>query len=383
MSSKKDENNDKSMVLSEEDIQKLIKSPFDKKIDITKKIAEYYKSGGFDEEQMITAARIFGTLVKDTEVEIRKTLAEAIKDNSEIPHEIIMSLAQDVQEVSLPVLEFSEVLTDVDLIEIVHSSQDTEKQKSISKRYDVSEDVTDALVETHNDQVVDSLLHNETAHVSEEAYTHIVEEFKDNEHVMEAMVERESLPVSVIENLAHTISNSIYAGLADRHPEAFSRMDNVIKKSRDMATMKVIGLRSSDAEYYQFTQLMEKLKISDELAPIYALCMANMNIFEVKIARMTQTPVLNVRTLLDDSSNKGFKVLYDRASLPEGLYYASAVLINALRKLNEKYPKNTDHDKKEIAGHLELKIYEMVPDTNEVPNLDYILSLVSHYAVTD
>lgn len=375
----------KNYVLTDEDIQKLIMSPFEKKIDITKKIADYYKSGGFNEEQMITAAKIFGTLVKDTEVKIRKALSEAIKDQPDIPKDIIISLANDVQEVSLPVLEFSEVLTDADLIEIVSSTEDVEKQKSISKRANVSESVSEALVNTNNEEVVGTLLQNESANVSAESYEQIVTNFADKENIIGSIVERSTIPVSIVESLANKISETLYSQLQDKHKDAFIRMDDIVKKSRDVATMQVIGLRSTEAEYYHFCQLMEKLKISDELAPIYALCMGNMNIFEVKIARITQTPVLNIRKLLQDHSNKGFRVLYRRADLPKDLFEATEVLVSALRDLCEDYKNkmNTEGVTKEISQNLTAAIMKRVKNIDDVKNLDYILSLVSHYASID
>ncbi len=381
---KKAAGNAKAYELTHEDIQKLIKSPFDKKIDITKKIADYYKKGGFDETQMQTAAKIFRTLVKDTEVEIRKTLSEAIKDQPDIPKDVVLSLANDVQEVSLPVLQFSDVLTDADLIEIVHSTEDVMKQIGISKRNNVSSSVSDALIETHDDSVVGSLLENEAAAVSEDGFKKIVEDFSESEKVMGAMVERETLPVTIVETLAHKISDTIYNKLAEKHKDAFVRMDDVVKKSRDVATMKVMGLRTTDAEYCQFRNLMEILKISDDLAPIYALCMGNINIFEVNVARMTKTPVLNIRALIQDISNKGFKVLYERAGLPTDLYYATVILINILREMQVTKELRTSgiFVTKETAALMAQRIIKTAGDINSVKNLDYILSLIQHHAVT-
>lgn len=372
-----------SSVLTQEDIQKLIKSPFDKKIDITKKIADYYRNGGFDDQQMQNAAKIFRTLVKDTEIEIRKTLAEAIKDQQDIPKDVILSLANDVSEVSLPVLQFSDILTDADLIEIVNNSEDSVKQMGIAKRKQVSELVSDALIGTKNDSVVGSLLENNGAAVSDGSYEKIVHDFSDNEKVMGRMIEREALPISIVENLATKISETIYNKLVEKHKDAFIRMDNVIKKTREVATMKVIGLRTTDAEYAQFTKLMDVLKISEDIAPIYALCMGNINIFEVNIARMTHTPVLNIRTLLNDPSNLGFKAIYERAAMPQDLYAATALLVTVLRGMQNKkeFTVKGIFATKETAAYMIKQITKLAAKEGSVKNLDYILSLISHHAV--
>jgi uncharacterized protein (DUF2336 family) len=370
-------------ILTDEDIEKLIKTPFDKKIDITRQISEYYRVGGFDETQMMNAAKIFRTLVKDTEIEVRKTLSEAIKDQPDIPKDVVVSLANDVQEVSMPVLQFSDVLTDEDLIEIVNSSEDAAKQISIAKRNNVSEHVSDALISTNNGEVVGSLLKNENAAVSDEGYHKISEDFARDEAILSAMIERETLPVAIVESLASKISETIYQKLTEKHQDVFKKMGDVIKKSQEVATMKVIGMKASDADYAQFNKLMERLKISDDLAPIYALCMGNINIFEVNVARITKTPVLNIRTLIQDASNRGFEVLYERAGLPQDLYQATVLLIQVLREMQKNHELYASglFVTKETAENIINKILSTAGDLRTVKNLDYILSLINHHAV--
>jgi len=63
-------------------------------------------------------------------------------------------------------LQFYDVLRDDDLIAI-SSSQSPEKQVAISKRSTVSENVSDALVETGNEDAVTNLVSNEGAEISE------------------------------------------------------------------------------------------------------------------------------------------------------------------------------------------------------------------------
>jgi uncharacterized protein (DUF2336 family) len=370
--------------LSDDDILKLIKSPLEKKVDITKKIAEYYKVGGLNESQMVSAAKIFRALVQHTELEIRKTLSDAIKDQPNIPRDVIMILANDVNEVSMPILQFSDVLTDEDLIEIVNSSSDAAKQIAIAKRSSVSVSVSDALVNTNNDQVVGSLLKNERANVSNDGYNRITEVFSQNEAVMNAMIERESLPIAVVENLANKISETIYNKLSEKHKDLFQSMKLVVKSSKDVATMKVIGLKVLDGEYYQFSKLMEKLQIARELVPIYALCIGNINIFEVNVARFAKTPVLNIRTLVQDPTNRGFKVLYEYAGLPKDFYNATELLITVLREMleNKELFASGLFITKETAAVIVQKLIKIVGDVKNVQNLDYLISLINTQSVS-
>ena len=106
------------------------------------------------------AEDIFRIMGKDTEVRVREALSQNLKENPNVPHDIAVSLAKDVDSVSLPVLQFSEVLSDADLIEIVRS-QDPAKPVAIAQRSSVSEFVSSVLVDTENSDVVMSLVSNE------------------------------------------------------------------------------------------------------------------------------------------------------------------------------------------------------------------------------
>ncbi|MCE3231794.1 MAG: hypothetical protein K0R98_51 [Rickettsiaceae bacterium] len=367
-----------SNILTEDDIRNLIKSPFETRMDITKKIACYYGAGGFEKGQMKIAEDIFRTLLKDTEVEIRKTLSEAIKTCDSIPKDVVVQLAKDVNEVSLPVLEFSEVLSDKDLVEIITTTEDISKQMGVSKRKKVSEAVSQALIETGNENVVDTLLQNKNAQVSEKGYDKIVKDFSNKEKVMESVVTRENLPVNVVETMTKLVSEEIYKKLATKHKDAIDKISDVVKKSEDVTTMKVMGMQTSEQEYHQFTQLMKKLHIADELMPISALCVGNFNLFEICMARITKVPVLNIRTLLMDESNKGFSVLYERAGLPKNLYQATEVLLEVLRELKDKIKGSGTKLSKQSANRILGNLTMRVEERGEVENIDYIVTLIKH-----
>lgn len=373
-----------NFTLTPEDVRNLIKSPFETKIEVTKKIANYYKTGGFNISQMKIAEEIFRGLVNDAEVELRKSLAEAIKDADNVPADLILELARDIQEVSLPVLQFSEVLTDADLIEIVSSTDDISKQIAIAKRERVGESVSQALIETRNEAVVDNLLQNENAEVSASGYSQIVENFSHKEDIIGAVVQRDKLPVSVIEHLANAVSEALLKTLEERHKESFQKLQPLVKRSREIATMKVIGLECSDAEFCQFLKLMEKLQISEDLVPIYALCLGNIRIFEICVARKLSVAIANVRTLTKDESNNGLNAIYHRADLPEDLYQAVQLLVTTLRELKGQLRGNGVLISRQSAGLVVKCVREKVEMLGtRIPNLDYIISLIEHNIYAD
>jgi len=369
--------------LSNEDIQKLLESPLERRRDVTNKIARFYDTGGFTDKQKAIAEEIFRALLKDTEVEIRRTLAEAIKTSDQIPQDVVVALAKDVSEVSIPVLEFSEVLSDEDIIDIIKSTTDESKHISVSKRKLVSEGISDALIDTGNENVVDNLLSNINANVSEKGIGRIIDTFSDKEKLIEAVVSREKLPVHIIEHVTKTVSKELISRLEAKHGISIEKIGDAVSKGGEVAAMKVIGLQTTEQDYYNFCKVMKQMQIDENLMPISALCIGNLNMFEICVARKLKVPVLNIRTVLSDESNKGFKVLYERAKLPTSLYNPSALLIDVLRELQDELNNQGMELSKQNANRIITNLMLRAEEQGYVENLDYIITLIRHHAGLD
>ena len=161
--------------LTEDDVKTLLTNPSgEQRAETAAKIAAYFDPEKLTAEEKQLAEDNFLIMVKDAEIRVREALSENLKENPYVPHEVALSLAQDVDQVALPVLQFSEVLSDQDLTEII-KSQDSNKQIAIAGRATVSEEVSEALVQTQDENVVAELVENEGAEISEESFETVVD----------------------------------------------------------------------------------------------------------------------------------------------------------------------------------------------------------------
>ena len=113
--------------------------------------------------------QVLEKLAQDQIVRVRQIMAEALQDVADAPHSVIQQLASDAElVVSGPVLRFSPVLTDKDLLSIINSGAAQSKLAAISERRNVSGDVADAIVGEGNEETVAILLANSTAQIREE-----------------------------------------------------------------------------------------------------------------------------------------------------------------------------------------------------------------------
>ncbi len=107
--------------------------------------------------------------------------------------ELISLLANDRIEIARPVLLRSPVLRDEDLVTIV-KLRGREHILAIAMRPRLSEFVSDACIETGDDEVIEGLLRNNGSEISKKAFSYLVAESERVDRFREPLVCRADLP---------------------------------------------------------------------------------------------------------------------------------------------------------------------------------------------
>ncbi len=179
-------------------------------------------------------------LAKDQAVRIRQTLAEALKEVTDAPPEVIRRLAWDVEAaVSTPVLRFSPVLTDQDLIEIIQAKPSPESISAISQRNGVSAQVSDAIVESDDENGIAFLLRNDSAQIREETLDRILDHAVDIDVWHMPLAMRPRLPTAAAVKIARFVAEDILKRMVAR---------NDLNASTLHAVRSVVHKRLGDAE---------------------------------------------------------------------------------------------------------------------------------------
>mgnify|MGYP000604420035 CR=1 FL=1 len=113
--------------------------------DVARKVAAVHAGGEMTDAERRLAEDIFRLMLRDAEVRVRAALSEALKDNPGVPHDVAHALARDVVPVATPILEFSEALTDDDLMEIVRA-QPGAAQQAVARRREISAELSQTIV---------------------------------------------------------------------------------------------------------------------------------------------------------------------------------------------------------------------------------------------
>lgn len=359
--------------LSQNDVARLIAEPSaESRVDVVTKIAGEYAAEDFDEREKLIAEQIFRLLVRDTEVKVRKSLAENLKQNDQIPRDIVLSLASDVAEVSLPMIQYSEILSDADLVNIIRKSGDVNRLIAISNRKTVSTMVSNELIETQDPKVVTALVQNEGANITERGYQNIVDNMAVDDNVVQALVQKGSVPIAVVERLISKVSDSIGAKLKQKYNLADAGARQETDRSRELATLKLTEGSVPDTEV---EALVRQLYATNKLTPsiiLTSLCRGNLRFFETAMAQLSDIPVANARLLIGDKGELGFKALYDKSELPDSMFRAAKLVLDVVMELTEQGVKPG-------GVHYANRIVERIfirADGQEVENLSYIIALI-------
>ena len=157
-------------------------------------------------------------LARDASVRVRAILAEAIKNLDCIPKEIAVMLAHDVNSVvAAPILQYSPLLSDADLIEIIACAQVQEILTAIASRNPVSEDVSDRLVQSLDVPAVAALLVNPDARIRKETMDRIIEQAEDIHAWHMPLALRADLSARAVRRIASLVGASILEKLAARN----------------------------------------------------------------------------------------------------------------------------------------------------------------------
>lgn len=360
--------------LKADDLQRLIAAPSaDSRRDIAQKVATEYQSGQLGATERRLAEEIFRALAHDVVLQVRESLANALKQSPDVPRDIARTLANDVESVALPVLRFSPALTDEDLLEIVRSHGPTH-HRAVAERARVSEAVSETLINCGDSDAVAALMANKDAAIPDHALDRAVARFGHANAVSQSMARRHGLPIAVAEKLVTLVSEELRAHLLQNYQLSAETISDLVWSAREKA---VLGLISADAEIAEVRELVATLYRRGRLTPgilLRALCTGDSAFFEVGIALIARIPLAAARRLVHDAGADRFAALLAQAGIPASYHPMFAAAIEVFHEIQLD---GRDDDLERFQRHIieRLLTRSEGEDSSVATNdLDYLLS---------
>jgi len=170
------------------------------------------------QETLALTIETFERLAADQVPRVRAILAEEIKQLDCVPAQTVRALARDLEEiVAVPVLEYSPLLSDADLIEIIAEGKVHAALTAIARRKPVSPKVCDAITSSLDVSAVATLLANPDAKIRKRTLETIVDQAEKIGLWHEPLALRTDLSRRAVKRLASFVSTELLGQLAKRY----------------------------------------------------------------------------------------------------------------------------------------------------------------------
>lgn len=164
------------------------------------------------------AVELLERLAQDHLAQVRQIVAEEVKHSPNVPRGLVRRLAEDVETiVCAPVLEYSPLLQDEDLIEIIAATTAEGALSAIARRQGLGGAVSDAIVATIDVPAVASLLANPSAEIRAGTLDQIVAQAAAIQDWQAPLVVRPELSLRTMRRIAGFVGSALVEEMARHH----------------------------------------------------------------------------------------------------------------------------------------------------------------------
>jgi len=297
---------------------------------LAEKIAHMAAGEGWDSVRLRELAHeALMVLAKDQVTRVRQILSEALREVADVPSDVIKRLAWDVESiVATPVLKFSPVLSDQDLIEIIRAKPSPGAVSAVSERQGVSGEVSDAIVDTADTEAIALLLGNASAQIREETLDRVIADAANIDLWHMPLAMRPKLPSKSAIKVAQVVAEDALKRMQARNDlsiEATTAVrDIVLKRLGDGIALLPedadgesadTGVRLDDDNVFDRAAADWAAGTLDEAALVKQLNNGNIKFAKAILAVMSDVPIRIVERVRETRSAKGCVALSWRAGL--------------------------------------------------------------------
>jgi uncharacterized protein (DUF2336 family) len=220
----------------DQDLHSLLRLALDKSIEGREQLTARIAQLSLEREHMLSDQErdlifeILDKLIHEFEVPIRKRLADRLSRNPAAPRALVVALANDEFAVAQPVLLRSTLLSDEELISIIHH-RSRQHQIAIARRRDLSEAVSDELVGTQDSDVITALLENTSARISMATLAYLTEQAQHIDSYQEPLVRRQDLTNDLAMRLYWVVAANLRAEILESYDIHPTSLDDALESA--------------------------------------------------------------------------------------------------------------------------------------------------------
>jgi uncharacterized protein (DUF2336 family) len=270
---------------------------------------------------------ILQTLTAKMEQAVRIELAGRFATSDDAPKGLIRMLAMDEPSVACTVLEQSTTLSEQDLLDVVRSRGQAHL-RAVSSRANLSERVTDAIVETADDDTLYVLARNDTAALSRASHERLVDRAAQTPSLQEAVVCRASLPADLLNEMYFMVEGRLRERILSRNatldPEV---LEQALASSCKRLASQTGALPADYVEAEAFVQALLERGALSPAALVKMLRSGERTRFVLALSQSTGVDFTTARRVIERQDLDALAILCKAADFNRTLFLTFAVLL--------------------------------------------------------
>jgi uncharacterized protein (DUF2336 family) len=295
-------------------------APAGERAEATRSLARAWLISDLSQDDRAGAEGALLMLLDDASPLVRQAMAEVFAHSADAPAAIVQALSLDQPSVALPVLEYSPLLIDADLVDII-ATGDCEMQCAIARRINLPASVCAAIAEVGTPEAALELIENAYAELAPFSWDRIVERHGHLAAIRESMLVLEDLPAATRVALVAKLSDTLAQFVVARRWLSADRAVRIAGEARDRSTVNIAARSRGD----DMRGLVRHLRATGQLTAgliLRALLSGSLELFDAALAELSDLPQARVSALLHDRVGVSLQALLTRAGLPESTFAA-------------------------------------------------------------
>src|SRR5712672_609217 len=288
-------------------------APSGGRAEATRSLARAWLISDLSDDDRAAAEGAFLRLLDDPSPLVRHAMADVFASSAHAPAVIVQALAVDQASVARPVLEYSPLLIDADLVDIV-ATGNSEVQCAIARRTKLPASVCAAIAEVGTAAAALELIANASAKLEPISYSRIVERHGHLPAIREKMLMMENLPSAIRLALVAKLSDTLTQFVVGRNWLSADRAGRVARETRARSTVNIAAQSRGD----DMRGLVRDLRATEQLTTGLFLR-----------AELSGLPQALVSALLQDRGGASLNALLSRAGLPSSTFPAFHAALEA------------------------------------------------------
>ncbi len=260
---------------------------------------------GLSERETQLIFDILYKLIHGVEMRVRRDLAQRLASRQDVPRDLIVTLANDQIDVAYPILVGSTLLHDEDLIAITHDRA-VSHHIAITLREYISIAVSDALIATDNVEVIDSLVRNPAAELSEPTMAHLVEMSRDKPPLRRPLLQRSDISPGLAWQMHQWVGDALKHFIDEKYPGGIDQIgDEIDDAVRDAMSA---GRAAPPPDRSELVSDIERSSGISVDVLIQTLRDQDIELFEALFARLADIDLMAMPMIVYDPGGEPFAI---------------------------------------------------------------------------